>query len=70
MDAEMTSRGAGTGPAAGTVPRAAGPEVAVAAAETDSRSAQTARIWATTAQRPGANAWKELGSAWIGSMSD
>jgi hypothetical protein len=44
VDAETTSRGAGTGPAARRVPRVAGPEAAVEDPETGSRNAQAARI--------------------------
>ena len=45
MDAETTSRGAGTGPeAAGTGLGAVGLEGAVEGREIDSRNAQTARI--------------------------
>ena len=72
MDAETTPRGAGTGPVVGMVPGVAGPEAAVEAREdpeTDSRSAQHAKIWARSVARPGANAWKESTSASTGSTS-
>ena len=69
MDAETISRGAGTGLVAGTVLGAVGPEAAVEAPGTDSRNAQTARVWARAVVRPGANAWKGSRSVSIDSTS-